>query len=209
MRSATILALAMFVLVAAWPAASQQTPQPEVPVLLSADEVSFDREAGVVTAKGNVEISQANRVLLADTVIYNQRTKIMRAIGNVSLTEPTGEILFADTVELSDDLRDGVVENFRMLFTDDSRFAANEARRIGGVRTEMDRAVYLPCKLCKDEEDPTPLWRIRARKIVHDQESHDVVYRDARYCSDRTGHCRRRGPDSAPHRFRCPLRRAV
>src|SRR4051812_10914028 len=62
-------------------------PSKEQPVLLSADEVSYDRDLGVVTARGHVELSQGNRILLADTVSYNERSGTVAASGNVSLLE--------------------------------------------------------------------------------------------------------------------------
>ncbi len=49
------------------------------------DELQLDDELGIATAKGNVEISQSERVLLADMVIYNQRDDVVTASGNVIL----------------------------------------------------------------------------------------------------------------------------
>lgn len=175
-----ILALTAAAAIAlAAPAAAQVQPSEDVPVLVSADNVSYDREAGVVTATGNVEISQGNRILLADKVTYNQNTGVVMASGNVSLTEPTGEIIFADNVELTDDMREGVVLNFRMLFPDQTKVAANSAVRTDGNRTQMTRAVFSPCKLCEDDPTAPPVWQIKARKVTHDQEAHDIIYRDA------------------------------
>ena len=149
------------------------------PVLLQADEVTYDSELGVVTAQGDVEISQGERVLRADVVTYNERTEIIAASGNVVLLEPTGEIIFAEYVELTDDMKEGFMRGFRMLLEDDSRLAAAGGRRTGGVRSELRNAVYSPCKLC--EEDPTrpPLWQIKAVKVVHDAKTKDIVYRHA------------------------------
>ena len=62
--------------------------------------------------------------------------------------------------------------------TDNSLFAAAEGRRIGGTRTELDRAVYSPCPLCADGKSP-PLWQLSARRIEHDQETQDITYRHA------------------------------
>ncbi len=177
---ALLLAAVLFGTWAAGTAQAQTAPSPDLPVLITADEVGYDQKNGIVTARGNVEISQDDRVLRADSLTYNQRTRIVIASGNVSLTEPTGEVMFADRVEITDDLKDGVVTNFRLLFPDETRIAANDARREGGVRTEMNQVVFSPCKKCEDEDaDEPPLWQIKARKVVHDQESHDIEYYDA------------------------------
>ena len=149
------------------------------PTLLQADEVTYDRELGVVTAEGNVEISQGDRILRADAVTYNERDDVLTASGNIALLEPTGEVIFAEFAELTGDMKDGVLKDFRMLFDDDSRLAAAAGRRVGGVRNELSKAVYSPCRLC--EADPTrpPLWQIKAVKVVHDAENKNVMYYDA------------------------------
>ncbi len=77
----------------------------DTPVLLKADQLRHERKLGIVVGRGNVEISQGDRILRADTVSYNQKTDILTATGNVVLLEPTGDITFADFVELSGDFK--------------------------------------------------------------------------------------------------------
>ena len=102
---------------------------PEGPFLLSADEVTYDVEKQLVTASGNVEISDRDRVLFADTISYSLPDGIVRASGNISLIEPSGAVIFAEQLELDDTLKTGFISGVRMLMADDSRFAANGARR--------------------------------------------------------------------------------
>ncbi len=163
------------------PALAQQKAAPELPFLLKADEISFDRTRGVVVAKGNVEISYGEHVLLADTVSYNQKTDTVTASGNVSLLEPTGEVVFAEYAEFTNELKDGVVKSIRMLLADGSRFAANGGKRIGGVITEMRKVVYSPCELCKKDPTRAPIWQIKAVRVIHDKTTKDVKYRDATF----------------------------
>ncbi|HEY4136719.1 MAG TPA: LPS assembly protein LptD [Alphaproteobacteria bacterium] len=147
--------------------------------LLKADEITFDESLGLVVARGNVEISQGQRVLMADTVTYNQKTDIMTASGNVSLLEPTGDVLFSEYAEFTDDLKTGAVNSIRMLMSDNSRMAANGGRRLGGVVTEMSKAVYSPCELCSKDPSRPPLWQIKAVKVTHDTVAKTVEYEDA------------------------------
>lgn len=147
--------------------------------VISADEITYDEILGAVTARGNVEIAHGERILLADSVRYDQRTDTVVASGEVVLLEPNGEVMFADYVELSDEMRNGVIENIRIILADDSRFAANGARRIDGKKTVLRRAVYSPCKVCADEPERPPVWQIKAGTIVYDQESRDITYTNA------------------------------
>ncbi len=160
------------------PAGAQEFPI-DAGVFLTADEVTYDRERGTVTARGNVEVSRDNRTLLADEITYEQTTDILNASGNVSLLEPTGEVLFASRVELTGDLKDGIVEDIRVILDDLSRIAANGARLSAGGTTEMRRAVYSPCDLCPDEPTRPPLWQIKAVKVVHDKNRKAIEYFDA------------------------------
>jgi LPS-assembly protein len=148
-------------------------------VLITADEVSYDQELGTIIARGSVEIVQGKRVLIADSISYNQKTDTVSASGNISLLEPTGEVIFAEYIELTDEFKNGLVKELRILLTDESRFAAGEAIRVDGNRTIMRRAVFSPCKPCKDDPQRSPLWQLKAQTIVHDQESQEIIYQNA------------------------------
>jgi len=157
---------------------SSQADQ-NAPIVFRADEVEYDEQLALTVARGHVEISQSGRVLLADTVSYNQRTDTVTASGNVSFSQPTGEIVFADFMELRDAMSEGFAKNVRMLLADRSRLAANTARRTNGNRTELRRGVYSPCDLCKNDPSAPPAWQLKAREIDHDKELQLIEFRDA------------------------------
>ena len=162
------------------PSPAAQLPAGQAPpVLFSADEVQYDADLGLIVAKGNVELTQRDQILLADTVTYNQRTDTATASGHVSILQPTGDIVFADYVELHDNMREGFLQNVRMLLADRSRMAGNTARRVNGNRTEIRRGVYSPCDPCRDDPTKAPVWQIKAEDIVQDKELQIVEYRDA------------------------------
>jgi len=151
----------------------------ELPILLSADEMSYDRQAGLIVAKGHVEASQDDQVLLADQITYNQHKDVLTATGHISLLEPDGTVLFGDHMELTGDLKDGIIENLGAILTDNSRFAASGARRSNATILELTNAVYSPCNLCVEDPTRPPLWQIRAVKVIHDSKRKTVEYKDA------------------------------
>jgi LPS-assembly protein len=163
----------------AWPASAIETKLPQTPATISADRISYDEDLGIIVASGHVEISQQDRVLLADTVTYNQRTDTVTASGNVSLHEPSGEIIYADYFELTEGLKDGVAQNFRLMMQNKARFASTGARREGGVVTEMANGVYSLCELCKDDPDRAPLWQLKGARIIHNEDEHEIYFEDA------------------------------
>ncbi len=178
MRHWPVIIVLVGALVFASGAAAREKLSRDLPVLIVADELSYDEELGAAVARGNVEIVQGNRTLLADTVSYNQKTDTVSASGNVILHEPTGEVLFAEFVELTDKMKNGVVKQIRLLLNDDSRFAANNARRLDGNRTLMRKAIYSPCKSCEEDPERPLVWQLKANRVEHDQAAREIRYRD-------------------------------
>ena len=174
-----IALLALIALLAA-PASAQELPQQDRPVLLQADEVTYDEKLNIVTASGNVELAQEERVIKADTISYNINTGLVTASGNVALVEPTGDVIFAEYVELTDELAEGFIDEVRLLMSDGiTRMAADSALRTGDNRSELRRAVFSPCELCKEDPERAPLWQIKSARVVHDQEEKIITYHDA------------------------------
>lgn len=149
------------------------------PILLEADTVENDNQRQVVTARGNVELSQGQRVILADEIVYNKASGVVEANGNVRLLEPSGDVVFAQHAELTDDMKQGFVDSIRILMTDNARVAGEEGERVDGRYTRVERGVYSPCDLCQDDPTKAPLWQVKAVRVVHDSESKDVIYNHA------------------------------
>lgn len=147
--------------------------------LIHADMITYKPESSLVIAEGNVEITQKGRILLADKVTYDQKTNTVNAYGNISLLEPDGTVLFADNVELKKDLKQGIITDFRARFGDESLLAANSAVRVNEDITELEHAVYSPCKVCEDYAGKIPLWQISAEKVKVDNEEQKVTYKNA------------------------------
>lgn len=182
-RAAVLAAVVVAYIVVTGGTASAQGidvgPLENVPALITADELTYDEVNGLVVASGNVEVSQSGRVLLADKITYDINADSVTAEGNVTLVEPGGETISADFVTLTGDLREGFIRDVRVLLADNTRIAAASGTRTGGNRTEFEQGVFSPCELCRDDPTRPPLWQIKAREVIHDQEAQDVIYHDA------------------------------
>ncbi len=148
-------------------------------VTLLADEVGYDEEIGLYVARGHVEAKRDGKVLMADILTYNERTGRVTASGNVSLLTPKGDTIFGSYLDVSDDFDNGVVEGFKALLRDKSRLAAQSAKREGGTRTILADAVYTPCEPCKEHPERAPLWQVKAREVVRDEEAETITYHNA------------------------------
>ena len=154
-------------------------PRPNEPLLLQADEIIYDNETSTVSAVGKVEISDSGRTLLADRVEYDQANDRVTARGNVSITDAAGNVAFADHVVLTDRMRDGALSGFGALIGKSGRLAARSAQRIDGDTYVTRSTFYSPCKICNQPGKRTPLWRVKAERVVYDQKAHRVRFSNA------------------------------
>src|SRR3546814_20783380 len=106
----------------------------------------------------------------ADKVRWNRRRGQVFAEGNVMIKNPEGDIAYGDRIELTDSLRDGVVENLLVVLDNGSRLAAVRGTRFDNGNIELENAAYTPCPVEDDEGCPkNPSWQIRAVKVVYDR----------------------------------------
>lgn len=152
-------------------------------VVLTADKVTRDAVNDTVTASGHVEFVQGQNMLLADRVIWNQSTDIVTATGDVKLVNEQGNIYFGDYLEITDDMREGFIRNVSVLMADNSRMVGSQAQKEGEITT-INRGVYSPCELCKDDPTQPPTWQIRAARIIHDSDEKRVYYHSASFDID-------------------------
>jgi len=163
------------------PAAAPAAPArgDDQPVTFTAEEVEYDQNRALVVARGRVEAWQGNRVLRADEFTYDRNTGVATARGNVQLIEADGQAIFADSVVLENQFRDGVLEGLRGLLAQNGRVAAAGARRTGGNVFDLSRVVYSACDPCRDDPLAPPIWQLRARTATLDQQARQARYRDA------------------------------
>lgn len=172
-------AITFGVLVAVPPAFAQQAPDEAAPATFSADEMTHDQELSTITARGHVEVNHGGRTLLANSISYNQTTDTIRATGNVALHQVSGDILFAEIMEITGDLKNGLIEDLLAVMADRSRFAAKQAKLVNDETLTMDHVIYSRCEPCKDDPTRPLLWQLKSIKVVHDRKNKTVEYTDA------------------------------
>jgi LPS-assembly protein len=175
MRARAALGLAL-ALALALPATPQQGEP--LPASLVADEVTYDREAGLLVATGNVEVLYRGRVLRASRITYDEAADEIRAEGPIVLTDPDGGVLLADAAALTPDLTEGLISSARLLIAGKLQLAAVEARRSGERYATLDKVVASTCTICAGE--PTPTWAIRASRVTRDAAERRLYFQNAR-----------------------------
>lgn len=149
------------------------------PVTFQADNVFYDDVNKILTAKGNVEVVQEDNILLTDTLRYYEQTEIIVAEGNVVIVDKSGNIGFVDRFDLTGDLKEGVAQEIKFILSDKSKLAARGIRRIfPGDKAELYKGVYSPCKVCDKPGKRTPLWQLKAGKVIKNDQSQQIIYHD-------------------------------
>ncbi len=133
------------------------------------------------SAAGGVQIDYGPYKLVAKDIVYDQASRRLVASGDVELIEPTGNRIYADSIDVTDDFANGFVQALRIETPDNTRFAAGQAVRRDGAVTTFERGIYTACEACEKHPDRPPLWQVKARRIVWDQNAKVIRYYGARF----------------------------
>lgn len=144
--------------------------QPNIPadakLLLTANELVYNRDTEKVTVRGNVQIEYGGYKMVARQVDYDQKSDRILATGDIQLIEPGGNIVYADRMDVTDDFGNGFVQALRIETTDLTRLAAETGERRNGEEFILNKAVYTACTPCNTKPEHRSLWHIKAQRII-------------------------------------------
>ncbi|WP_120501605.1 LPS-assembly protein LptD [Roseovarius sp. EL26] len=149
-----------------------------LPAVLVADEIYLTDENTMV-ANGNVEAFYEGRRLKASSITYDREQERLFLIGPITLQEEDGTLILADAGELDRDFTRGLLTGARVVMNDQLQLAANEMRRVNGRYAQLYKVSATSCKICEDGR--APLWQIRAKRLIHDQEERQLYFHDAQF----------------------------
>ena len=155
-------------------------PAAEPVIDFSADIVTYDTNADLVTAEGRVRMSRDGNYLATDRVSWDRKSGRVVAEGNVVVVTPQGDKLVGERVDLTDSLRDGTVDNLLIVLESGGRIAATRGSRAGDL-TSLENAVYSACPVTTEAGCPKkPSWKISAARVSHDSASGRIRFNGGR-----------------------------
>lgn len=153
------------------------TPAGDDQVQFSAGSLDYDSNADMVTALDEVRMFRQGDRLRADKVVWNRKTGKVVATGNIAVTNPQGDVAYGDSIELTDSLKDGVVQNMLVVLEQGGRMAAERGTRRTDGSMQLDKAAYTPCAVQTSEGCPkTPSWQITAVRITYRPDRERVYF---------------------------------
>lgn len=149
-------------------------------IAFEANRIDYDYENDVVTASGNVHVARDGSRLVADQVVWDRKAGTVIARGDVALFSAQGDKAYADEMDVTESLRDGVIDNLLIVTKNANRLAADKGQRTGDIYV-LEHAAYTPCRVETDAGCPKePTWQIQADKVVLDNARERVRYTNAR-----------------------------
>ena len=146
---------------------------------LVADRLVIEADSTLV-AEGNVEVFYGDTRLEAPRITFDGATERLTVEGPLRITEPGADtVLLADQAALDPRLRSGILRSARIVLDQQLQIAADEVARIGGRYTQLTGAVASSCRVCSTSA--TPLWEIRASRVLHDAETRQIYFDQARF----------------------------
>ncbi|MEA1084561.1 LPS assembly protein LptD [Sphingomonas sp. CD22] len=153
------------------------TPAADDQVQFSAGSLDYDSNADMVTALDEVRMFRQGDRLRADKVVWNRKTGKVVATGNIAVTNPQGDVAYGDSIELTDSLKDGIVQNMLVVLEQGGRMAAERGTRHTDGSMQLDKAAYTPCAVQTSEGCPkTPSWQITAVRITYRPDRERVYF---------------------------------
>jgi LPS-assembly protein len=166
----------VFLVLCLWLALVAPTRAQDSATLIS-DSLAITGDTRLI-ADGNVEVFFNGRRLRAERIVFDQKTDSLEITGPIVLIDATGDSVFlASQAEMQTDLTEGILTSARLVLNRQLQLAADRIMRVGGRYTSLETVVASSCKVC--EGDPTPLWEIRARKVVHDEKERQLYFDNA------------------------------
>lgn len=152
--------------------------EPADPALLVADDV-YIRGDDTLVAEGNVEAVYEGRRLTARRITYDRAEDQLYFEGPITLFDGGYTTVIADSATLDRDLQNGILYGARVVMDDQLQMAARQMNRKDGRYTQLYKAAVTSCQVCTDGRPP--IWQIRARRVIHDQQEQQLYLDDAQF----------------------------
>lgn len=165
-------ALAVLVLVGAASGVAAQSP-----ASLVADEIVVTPE-GRLVASGNVEIFFDGTKVSAAAVVYDQVADRLTLDGPLIVVTADGVIFQATQASLDPRVENGILLGARLVLNRQLQLSAERIDRVDGRYSQLRGVAATSCQVCSGRD---PLWEIRARSVIHDEEARLLYFEDAEF----------------------------
>ena len=149
----------------------------QAPATLVADSVTVTGGDRLI-AEGNVEVFYDGTRLSAARVIYDRATDRLTIEGPILVVLADGTIFTATQAQLDPRLEGGLLLGARLVLNRQLQLAAGRIDRVEGRYSALTDVAVTSCQVCAGR---APLWEIRARQVIHDEEARQLYFDGAQF----------------------------
>ena len=142
---------------------------------LVADRIEISPD-GALRASGSVTVWHGGVQITARTITYESREGRLSLSGPIKLQDGSGTVILADQADLSSDLSEGIITSARIILSQQVQIAAAQISRVNATYSQASHVSATSCFICAGQ---TPLWQIRAKRIVHDSADKQIYFDQA------------------------------
>lgn len=159
----------------------EQAAAPETDLLLESNEITYDFDRDVIVARGDVQVYYDGNTVQAGEIVFDRRSQQLVARGNVIFLDTEGNILRTSELTLSEDFSQAFARALQIDMPNRTRFIAGQAQREHGNVTTIENGLYTVYTNPANPPDKPPLWRVRAEKIIHNQQEKVIRFENAAF----------------------------
>ncbi len=147
-------------------------------LIMTSDQVEFNENLQSINANGNVTIYFDNKILTADSIQYYKKQEKLIVQGVIKVKFNNDIITLADSAELSDDLRSGIIFAANTLINNTFQLRSKKVVKLRNGSSEFYEAITSSCQVCTKQT--SPIWDISASKIVHNRKEKLLIFTNAK-----------------------------
>ena len=144
---------------------------------LIADSVTLNDQDQLI-ATGNVEVLYLGDRLTARQILYDRASDQLKITGPIVIQTSDGTLLTADQASLDPQLQNGMLQGARIVLDQQLQLAANQIDRSDGRYSQLYKTAATSCRVCANQ---TPLWEIRAERVIHDGLERQLYFTNATF----------------------------
>ena len=145
-----------------------QLPEPGAAAEVEANTLGYDARSDIISAEGRVVMRYSGYMIACDQLRYEQGAGALICSGNVEITDANGTHYRADSIEVSDGMKEAFIRSLTLTTSDGSQVTARDARFSEELKTTLLDASYSPCGECIDGKGNRIGWKVKAAKLVQD-----------------------------------------
>lgn len=143
---------------------------PAAPAGVEANNLVFAGATGIITATGNVVLTQSGYTVTGQNLVYNRRTNDVRFTGAVTIRDPSGNLMETQDLQVTGGMKQAFINSLTITTYDGARITADSVDYDSAVQTLLEQATYAPCGECIDDKGRRIGWSMSAARITYNRE---------------------------------------